>query len=676
MRELLLRLTIVVLLASQALSQSSPVMTGPVHDPQHAALMLTVPRADATVVVTGAQSLSAILTSRTAPYRIWIESGGELLVDGEFSHDSQIIDWIGGEGLLHFPPGMKTHLRVKHVALDRQGGIRVGDVAGTTRTSLGAADCCRITLEPRGRWYDDGSGNTGYWTHVNDPNDISGGLCSAGEWTLLGAIKARNVQPVSAKAGQTALTVDRSEGWLPGDELLIPGLLRGSKQHELRRIVSICRTTAGEQVTLDAPLQFDHTLPDGLAVRVSNLTCNIVIEGAETADVRQRSHTVIHHVSGGTVSQGVRFQNMGRTSPKKLFTAPGQNLPDDKINTNGRYNFHVHDEDFQGAVDGFDNPHVVQSCVSSGALKHAFVNHGALVRFDDCTAYDFGSSGFMSENGNEVYAVARCSAVKGTQPTIPLLQFEDRRMAGDPAFRGTGYWSQSPMGFHKDNFYADVQWAGHEQEFRPLVDSAILKGPDDIPNYCHCPPELKASHKLEHPWLGRHDVTIKVPWAPKIFAQFIDTHVDGLRGTGATVGFSTLYNRTSRSEEWMGWSTYRRLRLYNCDLNGILGTYSHFQDFDDLVLHASAAPISSLTFGVNGGSNFQHSRWNNLRTQGFNTPFFDPRWGYLRITNSTFDRPVTLYSRRLGNADNLILYPPHLMKLDLSGNQGEIRLVP
>ncbi len=269
---------------------------------------------------------------------------------------------------------------------------------------------------------------------TDDPLQMSRGLIAHGEVYIEGSNKTPFADLVdTVYAGASTLNVEPVLGWEVGDRIVIPGASKTANQDDERTITSYnCN-----QITLDAPLTYDHTTLLGHKPVVANLTRSVVFESENPDGVR--GHVMMMHNASRVDIEYAAFENLGRTKADVVVTDPlidGSNGD----NARGRYSLHFH----RGGVAG-DYGHV-SGVVVSGAKKLGIVNHSSAVIVDQSITYKFGGSGFFTETGEEVGEFNDNLAIRSTGTLFDGPHFETiltpRREAQDFGFTEVGFWLQ------------------------------------------------------------------------------------------------------------------------------------------------------------------------------------------------------------------------------------------
>ncbi len=304
------------------------------------------------------------------------------------------------------------------------------------------------------------------------PGDISEpgrGILVDGVCELWGFEKqgfAESVQPKSPGANKMHFA-SKPSNWEVGDSIAILGttntgvydsqnLAEASYQDpnhvtetEVRSITGFVNA-GGKNVTLDTPLAYSHEQDSARSkFHVANLTRNIIIRSESTASINDRGHVMMMEGSSCDINS-VLFKDVGRTDKSKIVDdtiVPGEPQYSSKRNRIGRYSLHFH-RNFNQWNGGAQ--HKVKNCVVWGTPGFGFVNHSSNVDFDDCVAYDYKGSGFVSEAGDEIGSFTNCLATGGTQ----IDRHPERHVWGrpainrykrsDPGHSGIGFWMVSP----------------------------------------------------------------------------------------------------------------------------------------------------------------------------------------------------------------------------------------
>lgn len=252
----------------------------------------------------------------------------------------------------------------------KPGGSLPALLVGTPENPIPRQHTARIRLH-----YIDG---------MNKANAPAIACCSA-RMEFHGAPLERTWLKLAADANpkDSTVTVQGSlDGWRLGDEIIVTASNRaegyssfryGDTETEERTITKI----AGQTITLDQPLKFEHYGSGDYRSEVANLTRNVVVESADPKGAR--GHTVYHRFSRGGISYA-RFAHLG------------------KENVLGRYAIHFH------LVGDTMRGSSVRGAAIVDSHNRWITIHGTqylVVR--DCVGYQSVGHGFFLEDGTEVY---------------------------------------------------------------------------------------------------------------------------------------------------------------------------------------------------------------------------------------------------------------------------------
>lgn len=378
---------------------------------------------------------------------------------------------------------------------DRNTGLAVATHCTCTDDTTGAVG--KLTIGDQGAPIQ--SGFSAVWTIADrgirddaqrawDPLDMSGCLMCHGALRMFGAPKTPYVL-LSSISGTIVTLASAPSAWNVGDLILFPpmyyscsgvtatGYAAGG-QDEVRQIVAI----SGNVVTINAPLQYDHT---GL-LDVCNLTRNVVITSAVKDDLTRRGHVMQMHRSDCLVDS-VLFKDLGRTDALRNHTAPqltsfdpvtgamGTLVPGTDDNSMGRYGgLHAH---IRSGAKWTDNPILVSNSVVWGSPKHGHNNHGGYGYRYNNVLYKCNGSGLFAENSSEIGADRRNVAVMcvGSQAVFAIDgQTFPAPTPQDHGGQGFGFWVTAGIEFTDNRSYGcyfgafswnvlqsyDMRWTG------------------------------------------------------------------------------------------------------------------------------------------------------------------------------------------------------------------------
>ena len=199
-------------------------------------------------------------------------------------------------------------------------------------------------------------------------------------WVKLGA---------PAKKGDATVTLAEAvTGWRVGDRVFLTGTTRQIKRektfratvrHNTQTEERIIRAISGTKLTLDKPLEFDHTADGAYRGEVANLSRNVIVESADPAGVR--GHTMFHRGSAGAISYA-EFRQLG------------------KEGVLGRYSIHFH-----LVRDTMRGASIIGASIWDSANRWVTIHGTDYLVVRDCVGYQSTGHGFFLEDGTEVFNV-------------------------------------------------------------------------------------------------------------------------------------------------------------------------------------------------------------------------------------------------------------------------------
>lgn len=278
-------------------------------------------------------------------------------------------------------------------------------------------------------------------------------VCCGGRMDLHGA-------PLSAswvKLGRTAHAGDRelvlsepTTGWKAGDRVIVTatqrirrerGTLRAGQGKDSFKAFTEERTIRaidGTTLTVDRPLNEDHSGEAEYRGEVANLSRNVVIESADPA--KGRGHTMYHRGSAGSISHA-EFRHLG------------------KEGVLGKYNLHYH-----LVGDTMRGSSVVGSSFWDSGNRWITIHGTNYLVVRDCVGYQSVGHGFFLEDGTEVDNVLdRNLAVQAfTGKPLPnqTLPFDNNG--------GAGFWWANSRNTFTRNVAVECDRYGYKFEAEPL----------------------------------------------------------------------------------------------------------------------------------------------------------------------------------------------------------------
>ncbi|RBP50603.1 Ig-like domain-containing protein [Arenicella xantha] len=356
------------------------------------------------------------------------------------------------DGNLNFSTSSSTRMVLDTLVVDPRGVLQIG----TKANPMPANRSAEIVIA------DNGDINV-----QHDPMLLSRGVVAHGTTRIHGAVKTTHLKVASDPlAGQTSLTLTESPiGWRIGDKLVIAGTyylgwkwdndIRAVRyfgtQDEVRTIESI----AGNSITLDSALAFDHTSPRAdLKTSVANFTRNVAIrtENADSVAVHQRGHVMFMHSNKVDVRYA-EFDELGRTD-KSVPSLDISNVSPVSANSNvqGRYSFHFHRT---GTADQ-RQPAVAVGNAVFGSPGWGYTHHDSHADFHDNASFNTFGAGFVAETGNETGIWSGNIAIKAEGNSAFNPKNGNDREGFDMGRTGDGFWFQGRLVRSIDNIAASV----------------------------------------------------------------------------------------------------------------------------------------------------------------------------------------------------------------------------
>lgn len=283
-------------------------------------------------------------------------------------------------------------------------------------------------------------------------------VCCGGRMEFHGAPLSRTWLHLgaTAKRGDTVVTLaEPVTGWRAGDRIILTATtrqqktkktftfpsLRGHAQTEERLVKAI----DGTRVTLDRPLEFDHTGVEPYRGEIANLSRNVVVESADPA--KARGHTMYHRGSAGSIAYA-EFRHLGM---------PG---------VLGRYSLHYHlvGDTMRGAS-------VVGASIWDSGNRWITIHGTNYLVVRDCVGYQSEGHGFFLEDGTEVYNVLDRNLAVQAFTTRPLPQ----QVLPFDKNDGSGYWWANSHNTFTRNAAAECDEYGYffqatkTKEFDPVL---------------------------------------------------------------------------------------------------------------------------------------------------------------------------------------------------------------
>jgi hypothetical protein len=487
--------------------------------------------------------------------RVVIANGHKITYDAV--SDAKIA-CIGIRGQLSFKTDANTRLKTTNIMVWEEGALEIG----TPANQMAANAMAEVIIADQ------------KINRTLDPAELGNGIEALGRVTMHGTVKLPTFLRLAQEplAGQTTLTLEQAAtAWKAGDTIVVPDTRqlreneRGENykpQDEKLQIASV----SGNQVTLAAPLKFDHKgARDGddkleFLPHVGNLSRNVVIRSENPNGTR--GHMI--YMSRANVDlRYVEVREMGRTKMGVLDSTEFNNQGmATKLGTNqiGRYAIHFHhyfgpkqtpENGYQFTLVGS----VVDSTPKWGVTVHN--THYGLVQ--DNVVYNTHGAGIVTEDGTESYNVfdhnfalrsggsgdfAPRSGYGGTGP--------------DPGGEGAGFWFRGPNNYIRNNVASNGDAFGFGLAAGALGDIRIpaFRGGDTSKN-----DETKLVDSTEMPVL-----------------EFANNEAYGALQSGVALGWN---------------ADVRNIRVWNASRHGLAATPTDKLTVDSLTVRGDKAVLAN-----------------------------------------------------------------------------------
>src|SRR5205823_3350184 len=202
------------------------------------------------------------------------------------------------------------------------------------------------------------------------------------------------------------------------------------------------KAVAGDKVTLERPLAFDHRAEGDYRGEVANLSRNVVVESADPA--KGRGHTMYHRNSSGSISYA-EFRHLGK---------PG---------VLGRYSLHYH-----LVRDTMRGSSVIGASIWGSGNRWLTIHGTNYLVVRDCVGYQSLGHGFFLEDGTEVYNVF--------DRNLAVQAYQGKRQAGQAlpfdANLGAGFWWANSLNTFTRNVACENNY-GFFFEARPILGTKL-----------------------------------------------------------------------------------------------------------------------------------------------------------------------------------------------------------
>ncbi|MBI5758684.1 MAG: G8 domain-containing protein [Planctomycetales bacterium] len=271
-----------------------------------------------------------------------------------------------------------------------------------------------------------------------DINSCPAIVCCGGRMEFHGAPLNRSWVKLGAtvKPGDAVVTLAETvSGWRVGDRVIVTATSRyESKGREKRTEERVIQTIddSRTKLTLDKPLEFEHSGDGDFRGELANLSRNVIVESADPAGVR--GHTMYHRGSAGSIHHA-EFRHLG------------------KEGTLGRYSLHFH-----LIGDTMRGSSVIGNSIWDSGNRWLTIHGTNYLVVRDNVGYGSVGHGFFLEDGTEIYNVLDRNLAVGARPgkRLPkqVLPFDGNE--------GAGFWWANSL----NSFTRNVAVANGNYGFR------------------------------------------------------------------------------------------------------------------------------------------------------------------------------------------------------------------
>ena len=265
-------------------------------------------------------------------------------------------------------------------------------------------------------------------------------ICCGGRMDFHGAVMNRTWVKLGATAKKGDKTISLNEavtGWRIGDRILLTATKNPDETTNYTTEECIIRELGDKSITVETPIQFDHTADGEYRGEVANLSRNVIVESADPT--KARGHTMYHRHSAGAISYA-EFRHLG------------------KLNTLGRYALHFH-----LIGDTMRGSYVIGASIWDSANRWLTVHGTNYLVVRDCVGYKSVGHGYFLEDGTEVYNTfdrnLAIQAARGKALPKQVLPFDQNE--------GAGFWWANSLNTFTRNVTVENHRYGYRYEATP-----------------------------------------------------------------------------------------------------------------------------------------------------------------------------------------------------------------
>jgi hypothetical protein len=404
--------------------------------------------------------------------RVLIKSGHTVSYDAK---SDKVVRGITIAGTLTFPTDKDTELNVGLIRIEDRADYSEDGFECDAHMAKPGSDRPRPALLVGTQDLPVGKQHTAlirlHYLDGMDKNSCPGIVCCSGRMEFHGSPLERTWVKLGSTAsnGDSAITTQQPvKDWRVGDRIILSATTRQNKvkktfkptlrdggQTEERLIAAI----DGDKLTLNKPLEFDHTADGEYRGDVANLSRNVIVESAQPDGVR--GHTMYHKYSQGSISYA-EFRHLG------------------KEGVLGRYSLHFHlcGDTMRGAS-------AIGASIWDSGNRWLTIHGTNYLVVRDCVGYKSVGHGFFLEDGTEVFNIfdrnLAVQAFLGKPLPKQVLPYDKND--------GSGFWWANCHNTFTRNVAAECDEYGYffqavkTADFDPLLEIAQPGGdlkPTDI----------------------------------------------------------------------------------------------------------------------------------------------------------------------------------------------------
>jgi hypothetical protein len=431
----------------------------------------------------------------TAGAKVYIPQGVSVLFD---AGTTPSLKWIRDDGALTFADTKNESLLVESIFVSNTGSFDIGTANNpfVHNATITFADNGPLNL-------------------TIDPGQVERGLVSQGHFAVYGQpIISFAPTATNPLAGDTTITVASSLNWHVGDTILLTGTVPGAHEDEEVKIAAITQVGDKTILTLDRPLLYDHTAPDGYSAYVADESRTVTFTSQNTTDSTRFGY-MMWNVSADVTMQYAAITHMGRTDKSQLidgvtnYDQDDGYIPGGGTNVPDRYGLFI----CRVGTDPSVPPIQIVGNFLTDSPGWGFVNRSSNVDFIDNVSYNVVGAGFATVTGAEIGSFTHNLAVY--EKGAPDIAFDQRERLADWGYSGEGFSLASGAVDVVNNVSCGAAAEAYEIVGLHIVDGS--HGDAMVPVATLNDPSWVPALLQAYPWMGSADGT-------KIFADLVPFH--------------------------------------------------------------------------------------------------------------------------------------------------------